>query len=347
MKKFLIKAISPDNSCQIKKIIDLFEESYGHDFNKGRLFNEDFWKRNVSRMFTSILAYKDGKLLAHIAFRKASGSSKDIELILPAFRAIDDQDFKELSHELFDFLSNIAKKQNWRLLYINSSLKFPFLQAFAFAGLGFQGFGILPNYFSNFEGLCAHNVILYQFFNLKENGACQNLVVPDSHYQISKYLCKGLPLKIYPASKSGVLTDNLLAEARAIETYRPNHSEKLHIYLQASLLVDPAREIDALIASAPSPLFFVSMKDQASAKICSLLADQDFSFSGICPFIKNNHYLVYSRYSKDSLSEDFLPSSRLQVLASYMLGKKQGFELEDSIIEPEQLDEVSNISLEL
>jgi len=319
-----IKAGSPDNELEIRNIIDLFRSEYKSTFPEQAVYHEAFWARRITTRFSSILAYQDHELVAHLALQPERKRKHCAQITFPAIKSNKISTMQEISKAVLQCLERQAYRHEWYNLYTLLMSHTKHYQKIACEDFKFSESAILPNYFGSGQNAKKamqtkkrDAIFALRFFDkvTDKKQILETIFVPKKHLDICKYLYSGQNLKnkFKTSSEKNVAVPT---DLRACATYRYQGHDFSHVYVTPSLLNNFN---SVLHYTDNSNLFFINLYDPKCPDFCDYLEDLGLSFCGVIPLtFKSKEYIVYSKINTLNITQEDCYSERAKLLVQYI-----------------------------
>lgn len=332
MTSWKLRAACPDNDVVISSLIRLFSDAYGTSFPVSGVYDPRFWRSNMGQRFTSVMAYKDRELVAHIAVYPDRYDRTLVHLCFPACDPSELEAIHEIKPEFEELLQRLGARQGWRRISFASFGDARPLQQVAESILGTSTVAVLPGYlehpvFRSMRNRSRRPVDEFDFRDERPQAFREISDRPRSHLILSQKLIQpGVSPEIFApkrhriwiekvyrdlgetnlgardASSTGVIA----ADARAIERQYFPTTQVAHLFVQPSLAT--ARDVFARLERSGAhtrQFVFVSLWDSKCPALCEALEEQGLQVCGILPGYRGRDYiLLYVPRSSEGIEYD-------------------------------------------
>ncbi len=334
MDDIKIKACSPDNAVQLAQLVGVFRDSYGDQFPFSGVYDAEYWARNIGARFTSVVASRRNRVLAHLAARPESRDSRVVQLCFPACSEEIRESAVEATAAAWELFSSVAARQLWSAIYYAAFSDIELMQRVGVEALQVSTTAILPAYIPLQNPRCARSdgkgsrdgarshVIVGQRMLEHATPSLAPLYIPKQHLEMSKYLFGVLGISGISARLDRLDADNaaaMQADAPAVQSRVFKDWGAAHFVVRPSLLAGYQESLFEIsrIEGAHS-FIFVDARDAKCPQYCDFLEENAYLFSGILPNLFGTESLVYTRSGETPIDADALVCPVAQKLARYM-----------------------------
>lgn len=327
----LLKAASPDNDAQVKRIVELFKRAYGEDFPIRQVYQPSFWKSRVGTRFTSFVAERNGEVIVHLAACRDRANPGHVQLCMPAVDPRDEKLSMDAARSLWELVERQAARQGWTMMYKFLLGNMSHLHQLLSTVFGFSEVAVYPGYCPPLscvkKGERAKRktapqitppvLIMQKSFRRPQETA--SVFVPAHHAHVCKALFDSLGLA-RTIRDIGPLDVTYTSNGReAVQLQSLRHRGVCHAFVQPSLLTSFNEAFSALPDKRFGDfVFFVNMADPKAPDFCTVLERKKFSFCGVLPLINGQDSLVYASRRAGLLKDDTFTAPRARALANYI-----------------------------
>ncbi|MCO6431732.1 MAG: hypothetical protein J5J00_12815 [Deltaproteobacteria bacterium] len=336
---FTIKALAPDNDRVLKSLVTLFEGAHGLSHPNKNVYALQYWRSHIGSRFTSLGAFVDGKMAAHIALLPDPHDQLVVQLIFPVVSPA----YKQFEEEIIDALDSVIAKQaarrSWNSIFYFDYVGCPSEATFELPIMGSREVAIAPAYFpmidlssvkegnanGNGSRSCRLTIEVRQAILNKSNEERKILYVPERHASVVNFLYEPFALQrefrsVAESSTTGTVISNpFFADCPAVYEDYFSPIETIHLYVQPSLIT-AAQKLQLLRkdGDAKARYIFLNMQDPACIALCQEIESQGFSFCGVMPCFFGQENIIYFWAEDPSFDVEAVRSLRGSKLARHM-----------------------------
>lgn len=332
--EIVFKAVSPDNSLHVKKIVELFIRSYGDSFPVKQVYTPEFWRSRIGNKLTSFVAEQNGEFVGHLAACPDRENSKHVQICVPAFDKKLGEITPKVAAQLWEMIERAAQRQGWTAAYKFLTSSLPQVEELVGITFGFSDIAVYPgcSVTQTKRAACQRSqtehpvrihppVMLAERSFIRETENQIAIYPPTQHAEIVKYLYEPLKLgrRFDADANNNELTPALAADSQALEISSFPHSAIAHLFVQPSLL----QSFDSTVFDLKGHKFddfivFASLFDSKTPQFCQFLEEQGLSFCGIVPILRGRDNIVYANASSGLLESANFSSARARRLIKYI-----------------------------
>ena len=298
---FTLKALSPDNDGEIRKLISLYKSIYNQTYPINQVYDLRFWKSHIGTKLISIAVYDGKEIVAHFAIKNDPQSIFLRRLCLCAEKPLTSTEVKDLRAQLKDFLSEFCMRNGIRTLYSFTYANHWINSAINLREIGGIDCMLCPRYLPE-----THTKA---FINSPEKGERISVLITalipkgfnpgvsinniKFHTEVSSKIFSDLGFSLNKSSK-------ISSSFKGFSSYANGKMGVAHYYVKPSELSSEEQVLSEIL-SANSSLVFIDIEDVGVQDFTQKLDDRGFRMCGVSPLHGNFNSIVYFRDPKPEL----------------------------------------------
>ncbi|MCB0318823.1 MAG: hypothetical protein KDD56_08705 [Bdellovibrionales bacterium] len=334
---FTIKALSPDNDGEIRKLISLYKSVYKDSYPINQVYELDFWKTHIGTKLISVGVFLGKEIVAHFAIKNDLQSFNLKRLCLLAESSLSDTERSTLTTLLKDFLYKFCKKNQIKALYSFSYANHWIQSSIDLGHLGGTDCLLCPRYLPE-----THTKA---FINSAEPGerisVLISALIPSERQVPSVYISQigdhqRIAEKTFKSMSYKLLKENKPEQDDAsTSSFSSYINEKIgvsHYYIKPSKVADQNRVIKNILSDSNfGQLVFVDVQDEGTPEFCHFLEEHDFKICGFSPQHNQMDAIVFFKdLEKDFPSLSLFNSSDFEDIYKHITNYKAERQITDS-----------------
>jgi hypothetical protein len=322
----IVKALNPDNQAEVSQICELYKAAYDHRFTISRVEEKDFWAARSSVRFNTVLVLEEHRVIAAVSFRRDTENARHVQLYMPAIHpaSIDKQSL--IVTLITDLIQRISVRQGWEFVYAYKFLQMPEQAQFADSLVNGFDTALWPSSLPlnpAADSPCGLGPVTIAGKFLGSESNTYKFFSPAAHKNICELLYSNLGIRseFISSANSQISSNSIPADKRAFERRIHQNAAFSISFIEPSLL-GSFNTLQQKLARNPlankewfADYLAFNLEDSKTPQFAEACEDLGFRFTGVIPFLRNRHSLLYSKTSEQIQNIDNIGES---VLINYL-----------------------------